>query len=209
MKDLGRPKEFTGKDEDFQKWSKNTETFFAGAIKSEMILEWSAEQVTEVTQELIDLDFWPTSTNEEKGLSNLDYVLQQVLPALMSLTSYEANDIVANSRKNQLETCRRRQTRYDPKTVRRKASYDHFSWKVLSVGTPSRDRTIGNPASRAARTRLKGTFDDEIKLAGLETLVPEELEKHMTLNSNRSADIARKSDETTQQRISRTNQNER
>ena len=69
MKDIGRPKEFPGKDEDFQKWSKNTETFFAGAIKSEMILECSAEQVTEVTQELIDLDFWPTSTNVEKGRS--------------------------------------------------------------------------------------------------------------------------------------------
>ena len=101
VKGLGRLKEFTGNDEDFQKWSKNTETFFAGAIKAEMILEWSAEQVTEVTQKLIDLDFWPTSTNVEKGLSNLDYVLQQVLPAIMSLTSHEANDIVANSRKNE------------------------------------------------------------------------------------------------------------
>ena len=30
------------------------------------------------------------------------------------------------------------------------------------------------------------TLDDEIKLAGLEALVPEELEKHSILNSNRS-----------------------
>ena len=28
-------------------------------------------------------------------------------------------------------------------------------------------------------------MDDEIKLAGLEALVPEELEKHLILNSNR------------------------
>ena len=28
-------------------------------------------------------------------------------------------------------------------------------------------------------------LDDEIKLAGLEALVPEELKKHLTLNSNR------------------------
>ena len=86
--------------EDFQKWSKKTETLFAGAIKSVMILGWSAEQVTASTQELIDLDFLPTSTNEERRVHTLDYVLQQVLPALMSLTSYEANYIVANSRKN-------------------------------------------------------------------------------------------------------------
>ena len=33
--------------------------------------------------------------------------------------------------------------------------------------------------------KLKDNFDDEIKLAGLEALVPEELKKHLTLNSNR------------------------
>ena len=34
--------------------------------------------------------------------------------------------------------------------------------------------------------KLKDKLDDEIKLAGLEALVPEELEKHLILNSNRS-----------------------
>ena len=33
--------------------------------------------------------------------------------------------------------------------------------------------------------KLKDKLEDEIKLAGLEALVPEELEKHVTLNSNR------------------------
>ena len=33
VKGLGRPKEFTGRDEDFQQWSKKTEAFFAGVIK--------------------------------------------------------------------------------------------------------------------------------------------------------------------------------
>ena len=33
--------------------------------------------------------------------------------------------------------------------------------------------------------KLKDKFDDEIKLAGLEALMPEELEKHLILNSNR------------------------
>ena len=35
------------------------------------------------------------------------------------------------------------------------------------------------------RKKLKDNLDDEIKLAGLEALVPEELKKHLTLNSNR------------------------
>ena len=33
--------------------------------------------------------------------------------------------------------------------------------------------------------KLKNKMDDEIKLTGLEALVPEELEKHLILNSNR------------------------
>ena len=43
VKALGRPKEFTGREEDFQEWSKKTEAFFAGVIKeSEMKLEWGS-----------------------------------------------------------------------------------------------------------------------------------------------------------------------
>ena len=34
--------------------------------------------------------------------------------------------------------------------------------------------------------QLKNKVDDEVMLAGLEALVPEELEKHLILNSNRS-----------------------
>ena len=33
--------------------------------------------------------------------------------------------------------------------------------------------------------KMKDKLDDEIELAGLESLVPEELEKHLILNSNR------------------------
>ena len=71
VKGLGRPKEFFGKEEDFQQWSKKTEAFFAGVIKeSEMMLEWAAEQTTEITTELIDREFLPTATNQERVVQN-------------------------------------------------------------------------------------------------------------------------------------------
>ena len=42
VKGLGRPKEFSGREQDLQQWSKNTGAFFAVAIKeSEMMLEWA------------------------------------------------------------------------------------------------------------------------------------------------------------------------
>ena len=78
MNGLGRPKEFTGR-EDFQQWSKKTEAFFAGVIKeSEMMLEWAAKQATEITTTAIDLEFLPTDANEDRGVHYLEFVLQQI-----------------------------------------------------------------------------------------------------------------------------------
>ena len=40
VENLGRPKAFTGREEDFQQWSQKTEAFFAGVIKeSAMVLD--------------------------------------------------------------------------------------------------------------------------------------------------------------------------
>ena len=39
-----------------------------------------------------------SDTNEDRGVKNLEFVLQKMPTALMALTNYEANDIVANSR---------------------------------------------------------------------------------------------------------------
>ena len=145
VKGLGRPKEFTGRDEDFQ-CSKKTEVFFAGVIKEfEMMLEWAAEQVMEITTTAIDLEFVPTDTNEDRGVQNLVFVLQQMHTALMALTSYDSKDSVANSQKNPLEAWRRVQKRYDPTTGGKKRNLCalSFSWTVLSSGTPSGDRTLG------------------------------------------------------------------
>ena len=118
---LGRPKEYSGKEEDLQQWSKKTEASFVVVIKeSEMMLEWAAEQTTEMTTKIINREFRPTATNQEQGVHNLEFVLQQMHTALMALTSYEANDMIANSRKNPLEAWRRLQKRYDPASGGRK-----------------------------------------------------------------------------------------
>ena len=67
VKGLGCPKEFSGKEEDFQQWSKKTEAFFAGVImESEMMLERAAEQPNEITMTAIDLEFLPTDANKDR-----------------------------------------------------------------------------------------------------------------------------------------------
>ena len=181
VKGFGRPKEITGREEKFQQWSKKTEAFFAGVIKeSEMMLEWAAEQPTEITTTAIDLEFLPTDTNENRGVQNLEFVLQQMHTGLMALTSYEASDFVANSRKNPLEAWRRLQKRNDPTTGGRERN---FLRTIISLGRCSLLEL--QESCLALREEAEGQVRDEIKLAGLEALVREELEKHLILNSNR------------------------
>ena len=169
---LGRPKEFIGKEEDVGQWSKKTEAFIAGVTKeSEMMLEWSAEQATDITHKLIDLAFLPT----------LEFVLQQMHTALLAPTSCEGCDIVANSRQNSLEAWRRLQKRYGPMIGGRKRNLlrtiicpGRCSLLELQAGIERWESYV----SRCEK-KLKDQMDDEIKLAGLEALVPEELEKHL------------------------------
>ena len=72
-------KEFTGREEGFQQWSKKTEAFFAGVIKeSDMVLEWAAEQPTKITMTSIDFEILPTDANKDRGVQNLEFVLQQI-----------------------------------------------------------------------------------------------------------------------------------
>ena len=152
-----------------------------------MMLEWAAEQATEITTTEIDLELLPADTNVDRVGQNLEFVLQQMHTALMALTSYEVNDIVANSRKNPLEAWRRLQKRYDPTTGGRKRNH------LRTIISPGRCSLLELQAgierwesyvSRYER-KLKDKLDDGIKLAGLEALVPEELEKHLILNTNR------------------------
>ena len=143
----------------------------------------AAEQGTEIARDAIDLEFLLASTNVERGVCRTwIFVLQQMHTALMALTSSEANDIVANSRRNPWEAWRRLQKRYDLTTGRRKRSLLRtiifpgrcsLSLFELQAGIERWESYV----SRYEK-KLKNKIDDEIKLACLEALVPEELGKH-------------------------------
>ena len=105
----------------------------------------------------------------------------------MALVSCEANDIVANSRKNPLAAWRRLQKRHDPTIGGRKRN---FLRAIISPGRCSLlelQAGIERWESHVSRheKKLNDKMDDEIKLAGLEALVPDEHEKHLIHDSNR------------------------
>ena len=116
-----------------------------------MMLESSAEQATEITTTAIDLELLPTVTNVERGVRNLELVLQQMHTALMALTWYEANDLVVNSRKNPLEAWQRLQKRFDLTTSTGKRNL--LRTVISPEGAPfwnfKRESNDGNPTCRA------------------------------------------------------------
>ena len=144
-----------------------------------MMLVWSAEQAAEITTELVDLEFLPTSTNVERGVRNLEFVLQQMHTALMTLTGYHSNDIVANSRKNPLEGWRGLQKRHDPTTGGRTRN---LMKTIISLGrschleVQARIKRWESHVSNVKK-KLKDKLNNENMLAGLEAFRPEELEK--------------------------------
>ena len=69
VKGLGRPKEFTGREEDFHTVVEEDGGILRWCDQgSEMMLEWAAEQPTEIMTTAIDLEFLPTDTNEDRGV---------------------------------------------------------------------------------------------------------------------------------------------
>ena len=100
-----------------------------------MLLEWSAEHVTEITTEV---------HSDEYGTRGSGLGVCAAADAYS--TSCESNAIVANSRKKRLEALRRLQNRFDPTTGGRKRNLLRtiiFLEKVLSSGTSCGDRAVG------------------------------------------------------------------
>ena len=113
--------------------------------------------------------------------------MQEMHTALMALTSYETNDIVANSSKNPLEAGPRVQKRFDPTTWGRKRN---LLRKIVSPGQCSlMELQAGMEHWGVLRVSLPEEQEGQVgrrdQACGLDPLVPEELQKHLNLNLKR------------------------
>ena len=108
-------------------------------------------------------------------MRNLEFILQHMRGTLVDLTSGETNDMVDNSRKNPLEAWKRLHERCDTTAGGKRNILRTF----ISLGRCSlqeREAGFERLESYVARyEKMKGAMNDEIRRAGLEFLVPEEL----------------------------------
>ena len=112
--------------------------------------------------------------------TKLEFILQQMHTMLTNLTSGEANDTVANSRKNPWSPRLQLQKRYDPTTGGRKRNFLRTIVSPRRCSLPELQAGLERWESAVSQYEkmLENEMNDEIKLAGWETLVPELLEKH-------------------------------
>ncbi|CAK0855964.1 unnamed protein product [Prorocentrum cordatum] len=185
---LGRPKVFSNKEDDFQNWSQKVESFFSGVFpEAERLLEWSADQGGEVELDAVRDEFGELQDDPERRVEQLEAITHQLFTALIQLTEGESLNIVKNSKKNPYEAWRRLQKRFDPATGGRKRNL------LRTILNPGRCRIDDLQASierwenyvSRYEKKVNHAMDDELKLAGFEALVPEELEKHLIMNANR------------------------
>ena len=162
---FGRPKEFCGKKKGFQQWSKKTEAFFAGVIKeSEMMLECAAEQSTEITTELINRDFLPTATNQERGV---------VCAAADAYSTYGSHELWGEWHCCQLAKepivgmadAAEAIWSYHRRKEEKPSSHD-FSWTLLSLLELQAGIKRWESYVSRYEKKLKYKMNDEIKLAG-------------------------------------------
>ena len=57
-------------------------------------LEWSAEQMTEISTEFIDRELLPIKTNQERGAQDLEFILQQMHTVLTDITIGERKTLL-------------------------------------------------------------------------------------------------------------------
>ena len=118
-------------------------------------------------------------------MENLTRILNPLHTAFVQLTDAEAHDIVMNSRRNPLEAWRKLLRRFDPNAAGRKRNLLKAFVPPGRCSMHELQGASGRWESHVPRyeQKLRSPLDNELKLAGMEALAPEELERHLMLNA--------------------------
>ncbi|CAK0798924.1 unnamed protein product, partial [Prorocentrum cordatum] len=196
-KGIGKPTTFGGGDEkDLEKkfgvWQRRTQNFIVSVHPSlDDVMEWAIENKETITNDILLQAFGDDADPANK----IDDILEkphQVYSMLVQITEGEANDIVCNSGSNGMEAWRKLSRRFDPLTggrvrnlLRQIISPGRCSVDVIAGGLERWEELVTKyDRSNTSRGEAR-TLPEDIKMAALESLVPQELETHLQLNATR------------------------
>ena len=180
-KGLGKPLTFRNKEEEFRTWSRKTANYICSVHKEATdVLVSVAQNEAPSQMDQLKAEFF------ELGDDLLDEINAQVFQCLMALTEGESFDLVLGAGNGQgFEAWRRLQRRWDPSTAGRARS---LLREILSPGRAKLADLQGaierledmmrRYCSRKDSSGSIATIPEDIRMAALESLCPEDLEKH-------------------------------
>ena len=193
QKGLGKPQAFSGKEVDFYVWARKLETYVASVYPDvRFSLAWVIEQEVKPTmQDLALAD--PILDEAQVGEIN-----EGLYVVLSSLTDAESFDIVVGSGAGEgYEAWRRLHRRWDPYTAGRARSLlkdilnpGRSSLKDLNAAIERLEDMMRRYQSRRDAAGQQHQLSEDIKMASLEALLPQDLEKHCQMNASRLASYA-------------------
>jgi len=192
-KGIGKPTQFSNREADWAVWSKKLVNFI-GAVHSDagQVLEWAIDQSGEVTSHMLSEAFGEDA-DEGDRVHDLGLMDHEIFTVLTQMTDAEAFDIVQNAGAGRgFEAWRRLGRRFDPSTGGRRRNL------LRSIIAPPRVKLDEVAAAlerwedlcmRYCRQRDSSgghqTLSDDLRVAAIESLVPEDLEKHLLMNQGR------------------------
>ena len=193
VKGLGKPPQFAGQPhEAFPVWSLKVQNFLAG-VHHELaaLLEWAAEQQDPITKEVLDRNFGQGGLSQTA--TDIHQLNTQVYTVLVQLLDKEPFDMTVNAREaGGLEAWRRIVRRFDPTTAARKRNLlatilkqPRVKLDELSAALEKLDELILKYEQRKDAAGNRTELGDEIKIAIVETVVPQNVEHHLQMNKSR------------------------
>ncbi|CAE7515888.1 unnamed protein product [Symbiodinium natans] len=191
-KGLGKPTTFSGESEQFLPWRHRMSSYVCSIHHDlQEVLEWLEEREKPFSSEELDTAFGEKALEADR-VPRLQEKSRELANALQMVTSKEPFTIVCNCQNNGFEAWRRLTRRYDPATASRKRTM------LRAIISPQKQKLENLPQAieewaDAVRTYEKRkdsagrrtTLADEIKMAALEAMLPQELESHIQLNQSR------------------------
>ncbi|CAK0892530.1 unnamed protein product [Prorocentrum cordatum] len=187
-KGIGKPTTMGDDQEKFGAWNRKMENYVIGVYGESFrpVLRWAAEAERPVTIE--------GAQAAHDGVPELETKVNQLYAALISTTAdgSESNDLVTGAPDgNGLEAWRKLHRRWDPTTGPRKRlilrsiiSPPKCSADELGSALEKWIQQIGRYERRQGEDGL-AELPEDIKMAALEMLVPQDIENHLVLNKHR------------------------
>ena len=188
-KGLGKPPPLKNTEREFVSWARRTENFVVSVHPGARdVLTWAVEKESATVTEA------NAATEVVMPPGTLRILADQLYTVLMTLVEGESFDILVGSGSGEsLEAWRRLHKRWDPLTTGRARG---LLREILSPGRAKlvelqgaverlEDLMRRYTQRRDARNGQRHTLAEDIKMAALEALLPEDLERHCQLQRSR------------------------